>query len=76
MRKLAIALSAFAVLSFAAPLTVPAQAQDSKVVIKKDEPVQKKKVIIKRHETTGAGVELREHRPADKKVIIKKHDMD
>ncbi len=74
MRKLAIALSAFAVLGFAAPLTVPAHADDA-VVVKKDEPV-KKKVIIKRHETTGAGVVLREHRPADKKVIIKKHDMD
>ncbi len=74
MRKLAIALSAFGVLSFAAPLTVPAHADD--VVINKGEPVQKKKVIIKRHETTGAGVVLREHRPADKKVIIKKHDMD
>jgi len=75
MRKIAIALSAFAALGIAAPLmTVPAQAEDA-VVIKKHEPVHKK-VIIKKHETTGVGVSVREHRPAEKKVIIKKHDMD
>jgi hypothetical protein len=74
MRKIAIALSAFAALGLTAPLmTVPAQADA--VVIKKHEPVRKK-VIIKKHETTGVGVDVREHRPADKKVIIKKHDMD
>lgn len=74
MRKIAIALSAFAALGLMAPLTAPAKADDA-VVIKKHEPVHKK-IIIKKHETTGAGVVLREHRPVDKKVIIKKHDMD
>jgi Ni/Co efflux regulator RcnB len=73
MRKFAIALSAFAALGLAAPLTVSAQAEDA-VVIKKSEPVHKK-VIIKKDEPRAEAVVVKKHRPADKKVIIK-HDND
>ncbi len=73
MRKFALALSALAALGFAAPLAVPAHAEDA-VVVKKDEPVSKK-VIIKKHEPRAEAVVVKKHRPADKKVIIK-HDND
>jgi hypothetical protein len=62
MRKIAIALAAFAALGLALPaMTGSAQAQDTKVVVKKERP--EKKVVIKKH------------RPAHKKVIIKKEGM-
>ena len=72
MRKFAIALSAFAALGLAAPLTVLAQAEDAVVI--KSEPVHKK-VIIKKDEPRAEAVVVKKHRPADKKVIIK-HDND
>lgn len=71
MRKIAIALSAFAALGLAVPMIGPAQADDAKVVIKKHEPAHKK-VIIKKHEPRAEAIVVKKHRPVDKKVIIKK----
>jgi len=62
MRKIGIALAAFAALGLAIPaMTGSAQAQDEKIVVKKERPVHKKVVIKKEH-------------PAHKTVIIKKKE--
>jgi hypothetical protein len=72
MRKFAFALAALAALGLAAPvLTAPAQAQDTKIVVKKHRPVHKK-IVIKRHEPSTKVV-IKKHRPRHKKVIIKEH---
>ena len=69
MRKIAIALAAIAALGLAAPMmSGSAQAQDTKVVVKKDRPVHKK-IVIKRHRPDK--VVIKKHRPAHKKVVIK-----
>lgn len=72
MRKLALALAALATLGIASPmLSVSAQAQDAKVVVKKDRPVHKKIVIRERHRP-ATKVVIRHHRHhPHAKVVIK-----
>jgi hypothetical protein len=75
MRKIGIALAAVAALGLAIPaMTGSAQAQDTKVVVKKDRPVHKK-IVIKKHRPMHTKVVIKKHRPTHKKVVIKKEGM-